>query len=252
MRRPYRLALALGFSMLATHAWADGRPCAEPFAGAYLGVGVGYGRQKVEVDNATINAKFSDESAGATVGGYLGYNWQRCDHVFGIETDLNYLGASPTAFDREPPGPSGLPETTSLESRMDWFGTLRARAGFVVHEDLLFYATGGLAYSRVKQTLFDDCVGCGNSALNLGPFFQSDRDTKFGWTVGGGAEFLHDSNWRLRAEALYVDLGDNSRTYLVVVPGVGTGVAATKWNDQFWLARLGLTYAFDAPWAPPN
>ena len=108
--------------------------------------------------------KFSDSDDSFTFGGYVGYNWQRCcsPFVFGIETDFNWQDASPTAFDREPPGAGGFPETTSLESTINWFGTLRGRAGYVVHDHLLLYATGGLAYANVDHKFSDDCVGCGN------------------------------------------------------------------------------------------
>jgi len=36
----------------------------------------------------------------------------------------------------------------SVESRLDWFGTLRGRLGYVAGP-VLFYATGGLAYGEV-------------------------------------------------------------------------------------------------------
>ncbi len=131
------------------------------------------------------------------------------------------MDTSPTALDIEPPGPTGLVETTSLESSIQWFGTLRGRAGYVVHDNLLLYATGGLAYAKVNHTLSDDCVGCGTPpGLNFGPFSQSNKHTKVGWTVGGGAELLHDSNWLLRAEALYVDLGSENEVLSDLGPRV--------------------------------
>jgi outer membrane immunogenic protein len=258
MTRYFFLFIAfVGLSV--TSALADGMPAAPtneccgdgPFAGAYIGASIGFGSQKVDVDNRTIGAAFSDEEWGFLVGGYAGYNWQHCcSHVvYGIEVDLNYLNASPTAVDAEPPGPAGLPETTTLRSTIDWFSTLRGRAGFVVHEDYLLYATGGLAFARVNHTLNDDCVGCGNTPFNLGPFSQSDSSTKFGWTAGGGIEYLHSSRWLLRAEALFVDLGSNRETYVVVNPAVGTAVADTRWDDQFWIGRFGLTYKFDGLWS---
>jgi outer membrane immunogenic protein len=253
----------LAIVFLGTAAWADGMvqpaaaPCCEaPFAGAYIGAAVGYGRHRVDTDNQTLGLSFDDHDGAFTFGGYVGYNWQHCcSHVvFGIETDFNYLNSSPTAFDREPPGPSGLPETTSLESNIDWFGTLRGRAGFVVHDNWLLYATGGLAYANVDHKLSDDCVLCGNSPANLGPFSQSNDKTKLGWTLGGGMELLHDSRWVLRAEALYVDLGSETHSYSPpgsqFVPGVGTftaGTAVVKWDDDFWVARLGVAYKFDSP-----
>jgi outer membrane immunogenic protein len=242
-----QLSLALVASILClsgTAAWGQ-TPTLPNFAGAYVGVLVGLGGQRVEVDNETLGTEFHDRDTSFTVGGYGGYNW-RCDIlVFGVETDLNYLGTSPTALDIEI-GPTGLNETTSLNSRFEWFGTLRGRVGGLVNENWLLYGTAGLAYARFNHTLADNCVGCGNSLLNLGQFLQSNGATKYGYTVGGGAEYLDDDQWMLRAEALYVDVGSAEHSYFIVAPA-GTASAATKWHDEFWVARLGLGFAFGGP-----
>ena len=262
--------IALGF--FGTAAWADGMvqpaaaPCCEAsFAGAYIGAAVGYARQENEVtflSQIAPGLKFSDTDSSFTFGGYVGYNWQRCcsPFVFGIETDFNWQDASPTAFDREPPGGGGFPETTSLESTINWFGTLRGRAGYVVHDHLLLYATGGLAYANVDHKFSDDCVGCGNPAPpvgpavgpgDFGPYAQSNDKTKVGWTIGGGAELLHDTHWVLRAEALYVDLGSETHTYTVQAaptsPYAGlSAITRAEWDDQFWIGRIGVAYKFDS------
>jgi outer membrane immunogenic protein len=252
--------------LFGTAAWADGMesaaaPCCgtASFAGTYIGGAVGYGSQRVEILNETEGAPaegltFKDRDSSFTFGGYVGYNFQRCcsPFVFGIETDFNYLDTSPTAFDVEPPGAGGFPETTSLESSINWFGTLRGRAGYVVHDNLLLYATGGLAYASVDHTLSDDCVGCGDPDFpvtpgTFGSFSQSNDQTKVGWTVGGGAELLHDSHWVLRAEALYVDLGSETHTYTITAPPDLSATAVAKWDDNFWVARLGVAYKFDSP-----
>jgi outer membrane immunogenic protein len=246
-RQQSLVALASFFSVVTTSTWAVEPLHSFPqFTGPYIGAAVGYGRQKVNVDNETLGTSFSREEGGAVVGGYAGYNWQFCGpYLLGMEADFNYLNASSTAFDIET-GPTGLNETTSLRSRMDWFGTLRVRAGYLIHEDFLLYATGGLAYARVDHTLHDNCVGCGNSTSNLGPFSQSNNNTKTGWTAGGGGEFAFDPHWLLRGEALYVDLGSDTHRYVVVTPAA-TGISVAKWNDQFWVARVGLAYQFDTP-----
>lgn len=255
MRQRSLVFLASAFGLLGTNAWADGMVQPRPrhdceaarFAGSYIGAAVGYGSRKVEVDNLTLGTSFSDEEGAFTVGGYAGYNWQHCGspHVLGIEADFNYLGGDPTALDIEF-GPTGLNETTRLNSGMDWFGTLRARAGSVVHNHILLYATGGLAYARVDHTLSDNCVGCGNTPFNLGPFSQSNDTTRVGWTVGGGGEFLHDSHWLIRGEALFVDLGSDTNSYVIDTP-LATANALAKWDDQFWIARIGAAYKFDWP-----
>jgi outer membrane immunogenic protein len=254
--------IALGF--LGSAAWADGMvgpaaaPCCEaPFAGAYIGAAVGYARHRVEVTNETVGPPpapalgqtFPGDDGSVTFGGYVGYNFQRCcsPFVFGIEADSNYADTSPTGHDIEP-GPTET-ETTSLESNINWFGTLRGRAGYVVHDHVLLYATGGLAYANVDHTLSIVNLGVAQGFPNLGSFTDSHDRTKVGWTVGGGVELLHDSNWFLRAEALYVDLGDNAEYWRIVPPVDPSQVASAndRWDDRFWIARIGIAYKFHSP-----
>jgi outer membrane immunogenic protein len=232
------LLLAPVLGLLGTNSWADGMPsrirqdgvraCSSgPFAGAYIGAAVGYAKQRVEID-ADAGGSFHDSDGSVTFGGYTGYNWQ-CDRfLFGIETDFNYINASPSAS----------VDTITLESSLDWYGTLRGRAGFLSHENLLIYATGGLAYAKVDHVLSDS-----NVLGAFGPFAQSNGNTTTGWTLGGGAEYLHDSRWILRAEGFYVDLGSESHTYEFTGCGVACE-ANLNWDDNFWVARLGLTYKF--------
>jgi outer membrane immunogenic protein len=243
-RRRSLVFLASVLSLLATNACAEGT-ARRNFAGAYIGAAVGDGSQRLQIHNEAAATEFRARESAVALGGYAGYNWLHGRFVYGIEADVNYLNTSATAFDIAT-GPTLLTETTSLKSRVDWFGTLRARAGVVVHPDWLLYATGGLAYAQVDHTLSDNCVGCGNSVFNLGPFTQSNKDWRSGWTAGGGVEFLSGSHWRLRAEALHVDLGSETHGYVIVAPAA-TATSVVKWDDQFWVARVGLAYAFDAP-----
>ena len=130
-----------------------------------------------------------DTDTAVAFGGYAGYNWLFSCFLLGLETDFNWLNSSPTGYDIEI-GPTGLTETAALTSKMDWFGTTRVRAGYLIQNNWLLYATGGLAYAKIDHKLNDDCVGCGNSIFNLGPFSQSNSDTKTGGTVGGGTEYF--------------------------------------------------------------
>ena len=50
------------------------------------------------------------------------------------------------------PCSNALVDTTVLtdyRAKIDWFGTARARLGFLVNDQLLVYGTGGLAYGKV-------------------------------------------------------------------------------------------------------
>jgi outer membrane immunogenic protein len=228
-------------SLLAAPASAQGY---NYFAGPYVGAAVGFGSHHVDTVNQN-GVVVEDTNTSATVGGYAGYNWLLSCFLLGLETDINWLGKSPTGYEVEI-GPTGLNETSALNSKIDWFGTLRGRAGYLVQDNWLLYATGGIAYARVNHTFSDNCVACGNSIFNLGPFSQSNSATKTGGTVGGGTEFLFAPNWIFRAEALYVDLPSATHTYVVVGPP-GTAIANIRWDDDFWVGRVGITYAFGGP-----
>ena len=241
--------LASVFGVLGAHVCAAQPAQHQPqFSGLYVGAAVGFGSRKVENENLTLGTSFSDQENAATFGGYVGYNWIVCaPYLLGIEADINYLGGSPTALDIEF-GPTGLNETTRLNSAMDWFGTLRGRAGYLLHDTFLLYATGGLAYSRIDLTLSDNCVGCGNSPFNLGPFSQSNsgnQETRAG-RPAAAASSCSNSNWIIRGEALFVDLGSDTNSYIVVTP-IGTGNSLAKWSDEFWIGRIGIAYQFDTP-----
>jgi outer membrane immunogenic protein len=116
----------------------------------------------------------------------------------------------------------------------------------VIHDHFLIYATGGLAYARLDHTLSDDCVGCGNVGVNLGTLWQSNSGNQVGWTAGGGGEFVHDERWLIRAEALFVDLGSDTNSYILDTP-LATANSLGKWTDEFWIGRIGLGYRFDTP-----
>ncbi len=236
MTRRSLIILAALVSCIGPGAWADGMPTAYPraastrcgpgpFSGPYIGAALGYANQRYKNTDPVDGASFKDSDASVTFGGYAGYNWQ-CDRVLlGVETDFNYIDTSPAA----------TTGTTTTRSALDWYGTLRGRAGIVIHDSLLLYATGGLAYANVDDTFSD-------TDSPVGFFSQSNSKTKTGWTIGGGGELVHDSNWLIRAEGFFVDLGSETHTYTV-----GTCVACTaisKFDNEFWVARLGVTYKF--------
>src|SRR6266436_1748632 len=88
--------------------------------------------------------------------------------VFGLETDLQWSGergsatfsCAAVAVVAGPclPGltflPAGVTGTSlTVDQKIEWFGTFRARAGVLVVPSVLLYATGGLAYGSVKTDM---------------------------------------------------------------------------------------------------
>ncbi len=72
--------------------------------------------------------------------------------------------------------------SASAGSEVDWYGTLRLRAGWLITDSFLAYATGGAAYGKVKSGY---SVGLGASGL-MGEggsiaFSDSTSDNSWGW-----------------------------------------------------------------------
>ena len=109
--------------------------------------------------------------------------------------------------------------------------------GFLPAERILVYATGGLAYGGFSGSSW-------TLPLNVGTWSH----TQAGWTVGAGVEAALGSNWSVKFEYLYMDLGNvGGSSAIVVVPGVTS--AAYIFNTRFTdsIARVGLNYKFGGP-----
>ncbi len=131
------------------------------WSGFYVGGNIGYswGRsRKTETlsDLATGTALFTNASRngvnGVIGGGQVGYNWQASNWLFGLEADVQgsgEKGSSTIVCVACGDGPSNI--TSTLTQKLDWFGTVRGRAGVLVTPAVLLYATGGLAYGGWPQ-----------------------------------------------------------------------------------------------------
>jgi outer membrane immunogenic protein len=190
-------------------------------------------------------------------GGQLGYNVQSGAFVYGIETDFQWSGEKGSDSICSVPGCIGGVIGTADHS-LRWFGTLRGRLGVLPAERILLYATGGLAYGRIDSTYSSGFIGFPLLAA-------SSSTTRLGWTVGAGVEGALDSNWTVKAEYLYMDLGSygtNLGTGTVgpvvvdtlISPNGGvlrtttTSTLSAAANSRFTdhIFRVGLNYRFSA------
>lgn len=234
MKIIHALAASLFFLLGTSAASAGGslsippgpRACGGPFSGFYAGGVLGMGGLNSKVSGEGGSLKGTDK--GFTIGGVTGYNWQCNSSLLGIETDISYFNANSDE------GCAICGASQSFNSEINWFGTLRGRVGLIGAENFLVFATGGLAYGGIDHKFTDTSVS----------FSQSDGDTEIGWTAGGGVEYLLSDSWAFRADALYVDFGSEDHTYTLA--GCPVCTARLGWDDNFWVARVGLTYLFGA------
>jgi outer membrane immunogenic protein len=214
---------------------------------------------------------FSDrpDPSGFIGGGQIGANWQysplivvgvEADIQGALERDSRTLTNSLTDFSC-----CSVTGVTNYTTEIDWFGTVRARLGYVWgNGQVLSYVTGGLAYGEVKidgtNAISVSCPPCSHSASGSfsQPFSQSHVNT--GWVLGYGTEgaidFWGAHNWTWRIESLYMDLGHlNATGVFSGCPGnlcatstpVGFPVSsqiATNTHFTDWILRGGLNYRF--------
>ena len=72
---------------------------------------------------------------------------------------------------------------------------------------------------------------------------------KTGWTAGGGFEYALLNNVTLRAEYMYVNLGNSTVNENVLFPAFAPPFAQTStitahFSDAFHVVRVGLNYQF--------
>jgi outer membrane immunogenic protein len=264
------VGIAAASSLIVTGALAADLPAKAPvytkapvmpvydWTGFYIGGNIGYswGRSSdtTDITNAAGTVLFSSSDAtdlnGVVGGGQIGYNWQMQTWVFGFEADIqatdekgthNYLCPTtciPAGFGIRPI--PAVPISEALNQKIDWFGTVRGRIGFLATPQVLLYATGGLAYGEVASNAIGAVV---NGVSTVLPGISS---TNFGWTVGAGIEGMIAPNWTARLEYLYVDLGTVSGAFTAPIAGTTlTSNFSSRITDN--ILRVGINYKFGGP-----
>ena len=203
------------------------------WTGFYIGVHGGIGGANVDTqfryyDDGGDGLDYSDNAFGAFGGVQAGYNWQfNTNWVVGLETDF---AASGIEAKHEESSTDGF-YNSSVEAKVDWFGTIRGRLGYA-WDNVLFYGTGGAAYGKVKIS-----GSYNEDDFNTG---FSNSDTNWGWTAGAGVEYGITKNITLKAEYLYVDLGSVSSDAGAFFEGDGE----FKSDVAFHTLKAGLNYKF--------
>jgi outer membrane immunogenic protein len=219
------------------------------WAGLYLGVNAGYGWGEKTGDRTAdaglgagairaVPISFGLEPDGLFAGGQIGYNWQTGMVVYGFEADFQASNIHDRLTVNLPTGVITAPSISNAAERLRSFGTVRARLGVTPTERALYYVTGGFAYGRVDSRA-DVCFPLFNGSCD-GYFSGSLKDTRTGWTIGGGAEYALDHNWALKIEYLYLDLG--SDTLRLTDPFIPGAFLDYRFEHTDQTVRIGLNY----------
>ena len=168
---------------------------ASPWDGLYIGGNLGYGETSFEFPGVSFHGN-------GVVGGFqVGYNKQYGTFVLGLETDLDLTSIKTTNF--------------GVTDKLPWFGTTRGRVGFLLNPSWLLYATGGVAYGRLEESVPGASV----------------KVSGVGWAAGAGVQYALTPQWSIGAEYLHVELDH-----------ITSGSDSVKTNTD--LGRATLNYKF--------
>jgi outer membrane immunogenic protein len=249
---------------------------ANGWTGFYAGINGGYGRDNLNVnyspnDPASVrlnavppfgaNENFIPSSfatSGGLAGIQLGYNWQLSRIVLGVETDIDWSGIRGSSTVSSSAGFVAISNIAS--EKVEWFGTVRARLGSLLTDNLLLFVTGGFAYGEVGES--GNYFGTGPAgagiaraaggfswSCNAPSLCWSGSSSKVvpGWTVGTGFEYAVSKNVTLKAEYLFIGLNDKSfvETNLQAGPGTTPSTVSANLNSLgLNVVRAGLNYRF--------
>lgn len=230
-------------------------PACANFGGGYIGVQGGavyYQSRYNDLDRYGLSVSTVDQIDQAKlydsswhVGPQAGYNWQSGCALFGVMADWSWSNAKARAYWTDFAGQQAT-GFANTDSKMEWFGTARARAGVVVN-DLLFYVSGGAAFAKFDRNFF--------YSGNAGAPTVTDRvlfdTTRVGFAVGLGTEWAWTNNLSVVSEVLYMGFSRDNQTracpnaLVCVNNGVPIGTPYRyEFNDSAWVGRIGLNYRF--------
>jgi len=207
--------------------------------GFYLGLqgGGGWGTSKETYFNAPNTAAFLGtqdyDTSGGFAGGVIGYNWQVGNTVFGLEGDYHWSDINGRSAVVNI-GPPSLLDTYYTQLRS--FGDIKGRLGYAAGP-ALWFVSGGAAVGDIQHR-YDAALngGAGNSFAT--------SDTRWGWTVGAGVEYMFAPNWSGKLEYNYIDLGKTTIQYDPL-----DAPNRSEWKDTFHTVKAGINYHFN--WGGP-
>jgi outer membrane immunogenic protein len=253
------------------------------WTGFYWGVNGGYAwndptvtftPNDINAFDATCGALFGSTCAPPTSfninGGFgglqAGYNWQFSPQwVAGVETDFDWShieGSGASNFLFGALASAAAPSNFAASQDIQWFGTVRARLGYLPTDHLLVYATGGFAYGSIDESVALNAQAGNNlftgaatgdfgffCSTGPGCFVGHSSRTGTGWTAGGGVEHVLWNNVSVKAEYLFVNLGGADSINVV---GQSLGAPATpssftaafSGQTEFQIVRGGLNFKF--------
>ena len=203
------------------------------WTGCYLGAHVGYGwGDPTNNDNPSsawfAGAPIKVDTDGVIGGGQVGCDYQATSNlVLGIEGSGSAADLNGSAIVNAP--------LASVNAKVDteWLATLTGRVG-VSFDRSLIYAKGGVAWAEDKYSGVWTVLGFTGAV--------SAKETRTGWTIGGGWEYALWNSLSAKIEYNYLDFG----TDRVSFPAGAFGTYVGDIDETIHVIKVGLNYRFGA------
>jgi outer membrane immunogenic protein len=145
-------------------------------------------------------------------------NW-----VVGVEGQYSWL-----ANNNNNTGGFAFPAAGLATQNTRGLGSATARIGWTWGPGLL-YAKGGYAFT-------DKSLGV--TLAGVPTAFANSGNSKSGWTVGGGLEYMFAPNWSVKGEYQYYNFGNTSFT------AGPAGLVGNRFRDDEHTVKVGVNYRF--------
>jgi len=139
------------------------------------------------VDQSLDTGEFA--TRGGLLGGTLGFSYATGSWLLALENDLEWANVKGSF------GPAGA----AFSTRLDWLYNFRARIGYAFGRVVPYFAFG------------PSFGGLSSTATIPGLGLASSRETRSGWTLGGGIDFAISPGWTAKAEYLFECLGSSTQ-----------------------------------------
>jgi outer membrane immunogenic protein len=156
-------------------------------------------------------------------------------------TDINGRASDPiggvftSKFDEEG-------NARSIGSKTDWLASITARLGYTIYNNqALLYVKGGAAWVNNQYDLANAFSGFTNNEVS---------ETRTGWTVGVGAEWMISQHWSAFVEGNYYNFGNgNLLSSQTSFPFDEPPSTFSSGKQQIETVKIGVNYKFgwDAP-----
>jgi outer membrane immunogenic protein len=245
MRKSSMTLLTAAIALAASQAWAADLPRKAPayappppppmtWTGCYIGANIGGAFGRLELDGP-FGGSGSSDGSGFAGGGQIG-----CDYQFSGGWVIGFRNMFDGTSNNRSRSFSVTTATGTASGTVDfhnqWFDTLTGRLGYAVSPAWLLYFQGGAVWSRVEANVTVSAPGFSGTG--------SASDTKTGWTIGGGLEWMFAPHWSAFLEGNYMDFGSRGQTVFTPVATACAAGCAFSAKATAATVLVGVNYRF--------